>query len=286
MAIKILTDSGCDLPVEILKEYDIDVLPIVVIKDDKEYFDQETISSKEVYEGMRNGVVFKTAQINPLSFTQKFREYGEKQSSAIYIALSSGISGTYQTSVLVKETVMEEYPDLDLNIVDSKGASLGFGFIVLQAAKLAKAGKTRLEILEEIEFYKENLEQVFTVDDLEYLFRGGRVSKTAAMVGGLLNIKPILQVSNEGKLIPIEKVRGRNKVFKRMVEIMQERGYSNDLKNPMVAISHGDDLESLNKLKEMIEESFGTKEFLINDAGAAIGSHSGPGTIALFFMTK
>jgi DegV family protein with EDD domain len=286
MKIKILTDSCCDLPIEIINEYNIDVLPIVVLKDEKEYFDQINITPKEVYDGMRKGEIFKTAQISPISFQEKFEEYARDKVSVIYVAFSSALSGTYQTSLFVKESIKEEYPDFDIDIVDTKAASLGFGLIVLHAAKLAKEGKTKEEILNEISSVRNRLESIFTVDDLEYLFRGGRVSKTAAVVGGLLNIKPILEVSEEGKLVPVEKIRGRNKVFKRMIEMMSKRGKDADLENQIVAISHGDDIESANKLKEMVEQTFGTKTFIMNMIGAAVGSHSGPGTITLFFLSK
>ncbi|TJX14017.1 DegV family protein [Tissierella creatinini] len=286
MGVKILTDTGCDLPVEIIKEYDIDILPIIVIKDNAEYLDQVTISSKEVYDGMRAGDVFSTAQISAQSFTEKFEEYSKKDQSVLYLAFSSGLSGTYQTSVVVKETIKEKYPRLDLDIIDTKAASLGFGLIVLSAAKMAKEGKTKEEIIEEVNKQIDSLQSIFTVDDLEYLFRGGRVSKTTAFVGGLLNIKPVLKVNKEGKLVPIEKVRGRNKVFKRMIEIMRESNEGIDYSTSLVAISHGDDLEGAMKLKDMVKEEFNPKEFLINTIGAGIGSHSGPGTIALFFFQR
>lgn len=286
MEVKILTDTGCDLPEEIIKEYDIDILPIIVIKDNDEYLDQFTISPKEVFDGMRAGDVFSTAQIPAQSFTEKFEEYSNLNQPVLYLAFSSGLSGTYQTSVVVKETIKEKYPQLDLDIIDTRAASLGFGLIVLAAAKMAKEGKTKEEIISGVNKQMESLQSIFTVDDLEYLFRGGRVSKTTAFVGGLLNIKPVLTVNKEGKLIPIEKVRGRNKVFKRMVEIMKERNQGADYSNSLVAISHGDDIEGAMRLKDMIYEEFGTKEFLINTIGAGIGSHSGPGTITLFFYSK
>ena len=286
MGVKILTDTGCDLPREILEEYEIDILPIIVIKDNKEYLDQITISPKEVYDGMRAGEMFSTAQISPQSFTEKFEEYGKNKDSVLYLAFSSGLSGTYQTSVIVKEQVKEKYPDLDLDIIDTKAASLGFGLVVYKAAIMAKEGKPKDEIINAVGQLLDSLVHVFTVDDLEYLFRGGRVSKTAALVGGLLNIKPILEVNEEGKLVPLEKIRGRNKVFKRMIEIMKEKNEGVDYSNTLVGISHGDDLEGANKLKEMIAEEYGVKDFLINSVGAGIGAHSGPGTITLFFFVK
>lgn len=285
VAVKILSDSGCDLPKEIIQEYDIDILPIVVTQDDKEYLDQETIDPIQVYKGMRNGETFKTAQISPTMFQEKFKRYSENDDSVIYISLSSGLSGTYQTSVLVADSIKEQNPNFDLDIVDSKGASGGFGLIVLEASKLAKAGKTKAEILKAIEFYKEHIEHIYTVDDIEYLFRGGRVSRTQAILGGILNIKPILDVE-DGKLVPLDKVRGKNNVYKKMIEIMEQRGKDADFTKQTIIITHGDDLASALKLKKMIEEKFNAKDFVINMIGAAVGAHSGPGTLALFFFNK
>lgn len=285
MAIKILSDSACDLSKELIEEYNIDILPIILNKGDNEYLDKVTITPEKVYEDMRNGEMYKTAQIPPNMFNEKFLEYAKNGDSVIYIAFSSGLSGTYQTSLFVRESILEEYPDFDLSIVDTKAASGGFGLIVLQAAKLAKEGKDKEEILKAVEFYKENMEYIFTVDDIEYLFRGGRVSRVQAFVGGLLNIKPILNVE-DGKLVPIEKVRGRQKVFKAMLDMMEERAKNADLKEQLICITHGDDLEGALKLKELIQEKFGAESFIINIIGAAVGAHSGPGTIALFFMKE
>lgn len=286
MTIKIFTDSASDLPESIIKEYDIYVFPIIVIDGDKEYLDNETIKPKELYDNMRKGKHYRTAQISPNTFEEKFEEVAKKGESVIYIAFSSGLSATYQSSVLTKNLLKEKYPNLDITIVDSKSASLGFGLLVYKAAKMAKEGKSKEEILKMLDFYIENIEHIFTVDDLEYLFRGGRVTRTQAFVGGLLNIKPILDVTDEGKLRPIEKVRGKGKVFKRMVEIMDERASNADLSKQVIGISHGDDLDNAMKLKRIIEEKYGTKEFVISDIGCAVGAHSGPGTIALFFLDR
>src|SRR5699024_2707601 len=274
MKVKILSDSACDLSEEIIKKYHIDILPIMVIKDDKEYRDKIDIEPKEVYDNMRKGEVYKTAQVSPGTFAEKFKEYAKKQIPAIYIGFSSGLSGTYDGSLLAKQEVEEDYPELDIDIIDTKAASGGFGLIVFQAAKLAKEGKSKEEILKAIDFYTENIEHIFTVDNLEYLFRGGRVTRTQAFVGGLLNIKPILHVE-DGKLLPLEKVHGKHKLYKRMIEIIGERSKDADLENQTIFITHGDDLEGALKFKELISESFGTKEFIINEIGAVIGAHAG-----------
>lgn len=285
MRVKILTDSSSDLSEELLKKYDIDRLSLIVTKGEEQYLDSVTISAKTVYDRMRKGEVFSTSQIPPGTFIEKFDEYARNKETVIYLAFSSELSGTYQAAVFAKEQIQEEYPDFDLTIVDTKAASLGFGLIVLEAARLAQEGKTKEEILEVVDFYLDNIQHVFTVDNLEYLYRGGRVTKTAAFVGGLLNIKPILNVE-DGKLVPIEKVRGEKQVYKAMLDIMEARTKEADLPNQLVGISHADNYENALRLKNMITERFGVKDFMINDVGPTIGAHVGPGTLAIFFMKK
>ncbi|NLI65416.1 MAG: DegV family protein, partial [Tissierellia bacterium] len=262
-----------------------DRLSLIVTKGEEQYLDSVTISAKTVYDRMRKGEVFSTSQIPPGTFFEKFEEYARNKETVIYLAFSSELSGTYQAAVFAKEQIQEEYPDFDLTIVDTKAASLGFGLIVLEAARLAQEGKTKEEILEVVDFYLDNIQHVFTVDNLEYLYRGGRVTKTAAFVGGLLNIKPILNVE-DGKLVPIEKVRGEKQVYKAMLDIMEARTKEADLPNQLVGISHADNYENALRLKNMITERFGVKDFMINDIGPTIGAHVGPGTLAIFFMKK
>lgn len=281
MSIRILTDSGCDLPKEIIEKYNIEVLPLTVCLGENEYSDSVTITPKEVYDNMREGKVYKTSQVPPSKFKEVFLNCAENGDTCIYIGFSSGLTGTFQSAIIARDDVLESYPDFDLHMIDTKCASIGFGLVVYKAAIMLSEGKTKEEILENIKFNSKHMEHIFTVDSLEYLFRGGRVSRTSAFIGDLLNIRPILDVE-DGKLIPIEKVRGRKKSLKRIVDIAGERGVN--LQNQIIGISHGDCLEEAEKLKEMLEEKYGCKSFLINTVGAVIGAHSGPGTIALFFL--
>src|SRR5699024_9242631 len=268
------------------EEYNIDLMPLVVIDGDLEYLDNVTLKPETLYENMEDGKIYKTAQVPIQIFEDKFEEIAKNGESTIYIAFSSGLSATYQTSVLVKNSMKERYPDFDLTIVDTKSASLGLGLIVYKAAQAAKEGKTKEEILNMIDFYIENIEHIFTVDDLEYLFKGGRVSRSQALVGGLLNIKPILDFTDEGKIRPVEKIRVKSKVFKRIMELMDERSKEADLSTQTIGISHGNNLEDALKLKEKIQEKYGCKDFIISYVGSSIGAHVGPGTIALFFLKK
>ncbi len=282
MAIKILTDSACDLPSALIEELGIEVMPLIVYLDEVEYKDG-VLDHKVFYDAMRSGSKTRTAQIEAKVFEEMFTKYAQNGDDVLYIAFSSGLSGTYQTSELVKRDIVEQYPSFNLQIIDTKAASIGFGLIVYYAAQLANEGKSMAEIIELTNFNKDHMEHVFTVDDLEYLYRGGRVSRGAAMIGSMLNIKPILDVE-DGKLIPIQKIRSRKKVVKRMIEIMGERG--EHLDNQVIGISHGDDLETALEVKQMIETKFGSKEFIINNIGCVIGAHSGPGTMAVYFLNK
>ncbi len=283
MSVKIIADSAADLPEEIINKYDLDVAPLVVTLGEEEYLDGETIKPADLFNGMREGKVYKTAQVPAGEFKKRFIKYAEKGESCINIAFSSELSGTYQTGVLVKKQILDEYPDFDLEIIDTKCASLGLGLIVVKAAEMAKEGRGKDEILELVKFYASHMEHIFTVDDLEYLFRGGRVSRATAFIGGLLNIKPVLNVE-KGKLVPLEKVRGKKKVYKKMLDLMEERGI--DLEKQTIAICHGDVPEKAELLKEMIEDRFGSSSFLINTIGAVIGAHAGPGTLGVFFLNE
>ncbi|WP_062352091.1 DegV family protein [Bacillus kwashiorkori] len=281
--VKILTDSGCDLPLSFYQENNIILIPLRVHLDEEEYEDLVTIHPKKVYDAMREGKSPKTSQASPNQMKEIFTQLAEKKQPSVYIAFSSELSGTYQTACMIKEQVLEDYPEFDLTIIDSKCASLGHGLVVIYAAQLAKSGTKKEEIVEKVNLHCQHMEHLFTVEDLEYLRRGGRVSRASAFVGGLLNIKPLLNVE-DGKLIPLEKHRGRKKLFSRILEIMEERG--DDLTNQLIGISHGDDEETALMVKQMISEKFGSKNFYINMIGSAIGSHSGPGTLAIFFLNK
>ncbi|KGP71094.1 DegV family protein [Pontibacillus yanchengensis] len=281
MNVQIITDSGCDLPNSLIEKYNINRVPLTVHLDGEDYRDAETIDSKQVYDAMRNGKEPKTSQVSPQTFKEEFEKYAKEGKTCIYFALSSELSGTYQTGKMMLQEVTEEYPDFDLRIIDTHCASLGFGLVVLRAAQLAQEGASADDIVEMGTYHMTHMEHIFTVDDLEYLKRGGRVSKTAAFVGTMLKIKPLLHVE-EGKLIPLEKIRGSKKVIKRMIEVMEERGQ--DFSDQIVAISHGDDLERANQLAAQIKEQFNPKDILIHPVGSSIGAHSGPGTIALFFL--
>ncbi|WP_077211156.1 DegV family protein [Bacillus dakarensis] len=283
MSVRILADSGTDLPLNFFAENNVAFFPLKVHLEDNEYEDLIDITPAKVYQAIRSGQMPKTSQVSPQKFEEIFKEMASNKEDGIYIAFSSGLSGTYQTAVLIRDQVKEEYPDFQLTIIDSKGASLGHGLIVMAAAEMAKSGASKEEIIKDIEFRCNHLESLFTVDDLDHLAKGGRVSKASAFVGGLLNIKPLLNVE-DGKLVPIEKIRGQKKLLRRIIELMKERGTSLDKQR--IGISHADNMDTALEMKRMITETFSPMEVVITDIGSTIGSHTGPGAIAIFFLNE
>lgn len=283
MTYKILADSACDLPLSYYDDNDVILFPLKVNLENKEYEDLKTINPSAVYEAIRRGEVPKTSQVSPSLFKDVFTEMAQNGESGIYVAFSSQLSGTYQTAQMIYEQVQEEYPEFQLSIIDSKCASLGAGLAVQECVKQRQLGKGLEEAVKQASFVCEHMEHLFTVEDLEYLAKGGRVSKASAFVGGLLQIKPLLHVE-DGKLVPLEKIRGKKKLLRRMLDVMEERGVSLDTQT--IAISHADDLATATELKEAIMERFHPIDVYISSIGAAVGSHTGAGTIALFFQNS
>jgi DegV family protein with EDD domain len=283
LGVKIIADSACDLPLQFFEENDVTLIPLKVNIDDNEFEDQVTIQPSEVYDYIREGRQPKTSQPSQLAFQKAFVEVAKSNQPGIYIAFTSELSGTYQTAVMVYEQVKEEYPDLDLTIIDTKGASLGVGLIVMEAARMTKQKASKEEIVNQVRFRSTHMEHLFTVEDLDYLAKGGRLSKASAFLGGLLNIKPLLNME-DGKLVPIEKIRGKRKLLNRMIELIKLRG--SNFEGQIIGVSHADDLKTANEMKEKILQELHPQEVIITSVGAVIGSHTGPGTIAIFFLNK
>lgn len=283
MAVKILADSASDLPLSFYMENGVTLFPLKVHLGTEEYDDLLTIEPTKVYQAIREGQMPKTSQASPLKFEEVFTEMAKNKEDGIYIAFSSELSGTYSTSVMVRDQVKEEYPDFNLTIIDTKCASLGYGLVVMEAVKLANSGASKEEILEDAKFRSEQMVSLFTVDDLNHLAKGGRLSKASAFMGGLLNIKPLLTME-DGKLVPIEKHRGQKKLLKRIVEIMKEQG--KDFEKQTIGISHADCIELANEMKATLKEELKVADVKISDIGGAVGSHTGPGAISFFFLKE
>lgn len=281
--MRIFADSACDLPKSFFKDNDVTLFPLHVLIDDKEYEDILAINPKEVYDAIRNGKQPKTSQVSPELFLKTWQELSVSGEEGIYIAFSFELSGTHDTAVMISKQVQDTNPTMNLVILDSKCASLGYGLLIKEAVRLREAGEDLQSIEEKIRFMAEHMEHLFTVEDLDYMARGGRVSKTSAFIGGLLNIKPLLHVE-EGKLVPIEKHRGRKKVLRRMTELMAERG--DHLAEQTIAISHADDENIALELQGLVNELFRPKKIEVHMIGSTIGAHTGPGTVAIFFLNK
>lgn len=284
---KITTDSTTDLPVEYLREHNVGCMPISYILDGVTYGRDRELDWKEFYSMMRNdGKMPTTSQINPAEAKEYLEEYIKTDKEILHLAFSSGLSGTYSNMCIAAAEIMEEHPDCKIVVVDSLCASMGEGLFVHKAVKMRDAGKTLDETAEWLNENVQNFVHVFTVDDLFHLYRGGRVSKTAAVIGTLVSIKPKLHVDSEGHLIVIDKVRGRKKSLNALVDYMEEKmgSHLQENKDDCVFISHGDALEDAEYVRDQIKERFGIENFMINHIGPTIGAHSGPGTIALFFM--
>ncbi|EEG48254.1 EDD domain protein, DegV family [Blautia hydrogenotrophica DSM 10507] len=252
--------------------------------DGQHYSHENFLPVKEFYDRMRKGSMPTTAQVNPEDARALIEPYLKAEKDVLHIAFSSGLSGSYNSARIAGEELQEEYPDRKIVVIDSLAASLGQGLLVYLAQKKKEEGKTMDEVAQWVMEHRLNMVHTFTVDDLNHLYRGGRVSKTTAVVGGVLNIKPVLHVDDEGKLIPVGKVRGRKKSLLALVDMMEEKlgNYKNSCDT--IFISHGDCEQDAQFVVDKIKEKYPIKTVLMNHVGATIGAHSGPGTVALFFV--
>lgn len=285
----ITTCSTADISNEHMQARSIEYVPFSFYLDGKENFDDlgKTIKSKDFYQMMRDGVDTKTSQPSPEALVTFFEKYLSQGKDVIHLMLSSGISGAMNAGLIAKKELMEKYPERKLYIVDSLGASSGMGLLVDKMADLRDEGMSIDELYSWTEANKLKLHHWFFTTDLTFFVKGGRVSKVAGWFGTVLKICPLLNVDVNGKLIPREKVRGEANVIKRTVEKMKENAENGLEYSGKCYISHANCLENATKVKELILESFkNVKEVLINDIGTTIGSHTGPGTVALFFFGK
>ena len=281
----IITDSSCDLTPALASEAQIEVIPLQLTMEGKEYrnlLDGSDIDPKTFYTKLRGGVTASTSAVNPDVFSEVFKKILNQGKDILYLGFSSGLSSTFHASTIAAEELMQEYSDSKIYCVDTLAASLGQGLLVFLAAEKKKAGAAIEEVRDFVEQNKLHLCHWFTVDDLNHLKRGGRVSATTALVGTMLNIKPILHVDDEGHLINVGKVRGRKASIESLLSHMKESAINPSQQT--VFISHGDCEEDALTLKKMVEKEFSPKRIEINTIGPVIGAHSGPGTLALFFL--
>ncbi|MBQ8148518.1 MAG: DegV family protein [Lachnospiraceae bacterium] len=280
----IITDSATDMPKEVVEKYNLHVIPTPVVIEGKDYFDGETVFPEEFYQYQRDKKEISTYHINTFMFKEHFRPYAERNETVVYVCFSTGLAGTFNAARMAKEELLEEFPDWDMTIVDSKCASMGFGLLVYYALVMQEHGADKETVIEALEYHREHIRHLFTVETLEYLYRGGRLSKTSMVVGGVLDIKPIIHMDENGSLKSIEKIRGRNKSLKRIVELIGEW-----CKNPgeqLFGICHGDDADTMKRVEGMVREAYGDVNFLENYVGCAIGAHTGTGIIGIVFLDE
>lgn len=280
---KMVTDTSADLPREYLEENDISVLSLAYMIDGGTYGWDHPMDDHEFYSRMRNGSMPTTSQVNIQDAMKLFEELVKEYDEILCVSFSSGLSGTYNSVAVAAQNVCEAYPQKKIRVVDTKAASLGQGLMVDHALRMRREGKSLDETADFLEQNFGHFVHVFTVDDLNHLYRGGRVSRATAFIGTLANIKPILHVDDEGHLINIGKVRGRKKSLIELVNLMEKKIGDHLKDNEKIFISHGDSLEDAQFVVEEVKKRFGIDSFLINYVGPTIGAHSGPGTIALFF---
>lgn len=284
MKIRLLTDSCCDLPVSLVQSHGIGTINLTYIIDDREYLDDlwQSQDASEFYGRMRAGATPKTSQVNADRFANAFRQAVSDGSAILYLAFSSALSGTANAAMLAAKMVSKENPDANITVIDTKCASLGQGLLVYETAKRLAAGASLQEL---VTWVNDNIQRVnhwFTVGDLEYLKRGGRVSPLVGSIGSLLQIKPVLRVDEEGRLIPWAKARGRRRALDMLMEMMERQCV--DGCSRVVAISHADCLAEAQDMEQRMREKFDLDEVIIHQIGPVIGAHAGPDTLSIFFL--
>ncbi|BED92596.1 MAG: fatty acid-binding protein DegV [Candidatus Paraimprobicoccus trichonymphae] len=281
----IFTDSSADLPIYLTKKLSVEVLPLKFTIENKTYSDNSDVSGmdmSEFYGKLRDGKISNTSQVNPNEFVTAFSEILGKGFDILYICFSSALSNTYASAKIAQDELKEKYPGREIIIIDSLCASLGQGLLVYLVIQKKLEGFNINQLKNWINSNKLYICHWVAVDDLNYLRRGGRVSATSAFLGNFLNIKPIIHLSEDGKLNFVTKIRGRQRSLDFLVDKMKELG--TDLKEQTIFICHGDCLKEVEDLKSNIQKKLGLKNFIVNYIGPVIGSHAGPGTIAVFFI--
>ena len=282
---KLMTDSTSDLLPEIAEKFDIGVVPTDVTVGGETYLDfpdERELKKRDFYAMVRAGEMPKTAVINPERFINYFEPVLKDGFDILYLVFSSGLTTTMQNAMIAAGDLAEKYPDRTVTVVDTKSATLGEGMLVYHAAQKKAEGLSKEEIAAWVEKNRLKVCHWFTVDDLGYLKRGGRITGTAAAIGGVLNVKPVMHVNDDGKLEPVSKARGRKAAMEELLLRMKETGI--DLANQTVFVSHGDAEEDCNWIVKEIKSRFGVKKVFTNFIGPVIGAHSGPGTLAVFFF--
>ena len=282
MEYKIIADSCCDLPLDFIKNNDIEIINLMINMDGKDYLDDmgETFDRDAFFEALKNGAMATSSQVNIGTFLEVFKKYVEKGQPVLFLGLSSALSGSYNNAVTAVEMLKEEYDQVNITIVDSKAACLGEGLLVFEAVNLKKEGKSLEEVVNWLEEYKMKLHSWVTVDDIRHLERSGRISSVSATLGSVLNVKPIIVMNEKGGLVPSAKVRGRKKSLHYLINKTVEGMI--DPANQTVFIGHVGVPEEAEWIKKEIESKIKVKEIQVHPYGPTIAAHTGFGSVALF----
>lgn len=281
--LRIITDSASDLPKSYIEQHHLHVIPTPVVIDDVDYLDGKTMQTEEFYQildDIKRDV--KTYHINPAMFTDAFLPYAQAGDSVIYLCFSTGIAGTYNAANIALTGIREDHPDFDLTIIDSKCASIGFGLLVSKLVTMLEKGADKEELIEAADYYISHIRHVFTVQTLAYLIKGGRLTKFKGTLAETLDMKPVLVVNESGALAVVKTVRGRKRSLRFLIEYAKENGYQ--LENQTIALCHGEDTESLEFVKALVQETFHPQDILISVVGCAIGAHTGRGLVGFCFF--
>lgn len=282
MSYKIITDTCCDFPAQMYKDLDLGVVTLSVLYKGENYTEYTEDWLKEMFDGLRQGEKASTSAVNPEGWATVIEPVLQNGQDALVLVFSSGLSTTYQSAVIAAQELKEKYPERTINVVDTLCASLGQGLLVWYACQKRDEGMSLEELTAWVEENKLHLCHWVIADDLMHLKRGGRISTATAVAGTLLQIKPVIHVNDEGKLINVGKARGRKAAIQTLCNKVGELGI--DGANDTIFICHGDCLEDAQTLEAMLKEKYGTKNVFIYYIGAVIGSHTGPGVMAVFFM--
>ena len=281
----IMTDSGCDIRPELLDKWNVKSIEITFTKgDEPRLYSNRDIPISQFYDMMRSGVVFQTSAINPAAYEKAFEEELLQGHDVLYVGFSSSLSTTVNSAKITAKELSEQYPNQKIAVIDTLCASAGHGLLLYLAVQMRNAGASMEEVVSELEDKTSSICHWFTVDNLQYLKRGGRIGATAAIVATVLNVKPIMHLDDEGRIAAVSKTRGRKKAILALLEKYEE--LAKDPDEGIYFISHSDCFEDAALLEKLLEQKYGHKAGLITQIGPVIGSHAGPGTLALFFEGK
>lgn len=286
MSFSIITDTSANIPIEMAKAEDITIMPIICHIEGTDraqsYADEESMSSKEFYDAMRAGARVKTSQVNPQSYVDKMEPLLRDGKDILFVGISSGVSGTFASAQMAANMLREDYPQRRIRLIDSLGASLGEGLLVVEAIRRRAEGQDLDEVADYLQDMLVRMYQVFTVDDLNYLARGGRLSNITALAGMVLNIKPLLKGNENGNIVSFGKVRGRKKIIELLAQKYEELVVEPEKQT--IGMSHADCIEDAQKLIELINRNKPPKEIILVDHEPSTGSYLGPGALAIYFL--